>query len=279
MRTRLPRPYAANAGFSRWLAVFSLTLMVATILWRRAGVLDLDALAYLGLGVLGAAFVAVLLALVAAAQILKNSARGFRDAVAGFSVGGLVLVIAGIAALAAALLPRVNLVTTEPALVARETGWLRPLEEVNAGGGDLDLYSDILPLRLDVSPEQAFAAADTVLRERGWRLAERVTPLDANGRPARLRAVVQTPVLGFLDDVLVVITPEDVDPGGPDGGENPIETADLAELESAAPPIIERAPQASRIDVMSASRLGAHDFGANARRVTALLRDVRDEAR
>jgi hypothetical protein len=34
----------------------------------------------------------------------------------------------------------------------------------------------------------------------------------------------------------------------------------------------------SRVDVRSASRYGSHDFGANARRVTALLADIDDEA-
>jgi uncharacterized protein (DUF1499 family) len=100
-------------------------------------------------------------------------------------------------------------------------------------------YPDLKPLVKEWTPEQAFQAARTVIEKRRWRVLDQVPPKP--GRDGRIEAVVRSLVFGFRDDVVVRIRA----------------TAD-----------------GSRIDVRSASRIGLHDIGANARRIKGLLADI-----
>ena len=62
-------------------------------------------------------------------------------------------------------------------------------------------------------------------------------------RDGVIEAVARTPIMGFRDDVVIRVTPMG---------------------------------QGTRIDVRSASRVGSHDFGANASRIRSLLEDLDD---
>ena len=210
------------------------------MLWRRWELVGLDVF-LIGVGAtIALAGAAVLLSLGAIAQIFASDARGLRDAVVGLFVGLIVLMPIGLVAAATALLPAVSVVTTSPALLRNERGILREGEGVKVGGGDLAAYPDLLPLELEIPLEDAFAIVEEQVAERGWRVLERRLP-SPSGAPGRIRAVARTPVLGFLDDVVVVV-------------------AEDREL--------------TRIDALSASREGQHDLGTNARRLSSLLGDI-----
>lgn len=101
-------------------------------------------------------------------------------------------------------------------------------------------YPDLQPLRLEVSPERAYAAALAAARPMGWEVVA------ADSAARRLEASDRTRWFGFIDDVVVRVRPEGA---------------------------------GSRVDVRSVSRVGRGDAGANARRIREYLEQVRQEAR
>ncbi len=91
-------------------------------------------------------------------------------------------------------------------------------------------YPDIQPIMLAQPPAEAFEAALAAARAHGWSI-EAADP--ANGR---IEASVRSLWFGFVDDVVVQVSPAE-------GG--------------------------SRVDLRSTSRVGVSDLGANARRLRA----------
>ena len=96
-------------------------------------------------------------------------------------------------------------------------------------------YSNLGPLLLPLPPERAFARVEAAARSMGWRI---VAAVPADGR---LEASDTTRWFGFTDDIVVRVT---------------------------------AAPNGSRIDVRSASRVGRSDLGVNAKRIRAFLAAV-----
>jgi uncharacterized protein (DUF1499 family) len=96
-------------------------------------------------------------------------------------------------------------------------------------------YRDLAPLVLALPPDRAFARAEAAARALGWHI---VAAAPAEGR---LEASDTTLWFGFTDDIVVRVRP---------------------------------APQGSRIDVRSASRVGRSDLGVNARRIRSFLAAV-----
>jgi uncharacterized protein (DUF1499 family) len=93
-------------------------------------------------------------------------------------------------------------------------------------------YPDLAPLALALPPEQGFARVEATARAMGWRVVA-VAPAEG-----RLEASDTTRWFGFTDDIVVRVRP---------------------------------APNGSRVDVRSASRVGRSDLGVNARRIRAFL--------
>lgn len=99
-------------------------------------------------------------------------------------------------------------------------------------------YPDIKPLLLPLPPAQVFEAAVATARAEGWIIVA------TDPAAGRIEATDTTFWFGFIDDVVVRLTPQ------PDGG--------------------------TRVDVRSVSRVGVGDAGANARRVRNFLFDLAD---
>jgi uncharacterized protein (DUF1499 family) len=97
-------------------------------------------------------------------------------------------------------------------------------------------YPDIRPLILDLSAERAFQRALDAARREGWRI------VDANPAEGRIEATDRTFWFGFLDDVVIRLTPLN---------------------------------GRTVVDVRSKSRVGRSDVGANARRIRSYLQSVR----
>lgn len=93
-------------------------------------------------------------------------------------------------------------------------------------------YPDLKPLRLAVPPPQAFAAALAIARGCGWKIVA------TDPGAGRIEASDRTFWYGFIDDIVIRVTPVD---------------------------------GASRVDVRSVSRVGKSDLGTNARRVRGFL--------
>jgi uncharacterized protein (DUF1499 family) len=94
-------------------------------------------------------------------------------------------------------------------------------------------YPDIAPARLKLAREEAFERSLRAARSLGWAI---VAAVPAEGR---IEATDTTLFMGFTDDIVIRVLPED-------GG--------------------------SRVDVRSHSRVGRGDFGTNANRVRAFLK-------
>lgn len=145
-------------------------------------------------------------------------------------------------------------------------------------------YPDLEPLQISATPQEAYDAAMAVITKRKWRVVDARPPAaerpdarapaaesgegrrpraegragraaraesgnrrapEAAPREGRIEAVARTTIMGFRDDVVVRVRPDE---------------------------------EGARVDVRSASRYGVHDFGANASRVRALLEDIEDVA-
>ncbi len=100
-------------------------------------------------------------------------------------------------------------------------------------------YPDLAPLKLAMPPDQAFAQALVVAKEKGWTI---VASVPAEGR---LEATVSSLLYGFTDEVIVRVKASD-------GG--------------------------AQIDVRSRSRLGHIDRGVNAKRIRAYLASLHERA-
>jgi uncharacterized protein (DUF1499 family) len=139
-------------------------------------------------------------------------------------------------------LPRINDISTDldnpPAFVA---GSGRPCADVSYPSAFKDKvkksYSDIQPEILAMSAGDAFAKAVRIAGDMdGWEVVH--TDADA----LQLEAVATTSLIRFKDDVCIRVTPDG------DG---------------------------ARVDMRSRSRLGKHDFGANADRIRGYFARLR----
>ena len=103
-----------------------------------------------------------------------------------------------------------------------------------------EAYPDIAPLRLPLSPGEAFALARREAGASGWEIVA------ADSAAGRIEATTMTEWFGFRDDVVVRVA------------------ADAA---------------GSRVDVRSVSRVGVSDVGTNAGRIRKYLDRLRTGAR
>jgi uncharacterized protein (DUF1499 family) len=96
-------------------------------------------------------------------------------------------------------------------------------------------YPDLGPLTLDAPPDAAFLRALEAARDMGWEIVE------SDPQRGRIEATATTLWFGFQDDVVVRVRP---------------------------------APEGSRVDVRSVSRVGRSDVGTNASRIREYLEMV-----
>lgn len=93
-------------------------------------------------------------------------------------------------------------------------------------------YPDIVPLRLNLPPAEAFARAERAARAMGWQIVA-VAP-----EALRIEATDTTLFFGFKDDIVIRVRPSD---------------------------------NGSVVDMRSLSRVGTSDVGVNAKRIRAFL--------
>ncbi len=101
-------------------------------------------------------------------------------------------------------------------------------------------YSNVRPLELPLSADEAFAAALALVEDRGWQV------LSADPAESQIEAIATSMLYRFEDEVAIRVTETDT---------------------------------GTRIDLRSRSRLGRIDRGANARRIEAFLSDLATRAR
>jgi uncharacterized protein (DUF1499 family) len=248
---RIPvEPMTRLAPLSRWLALAAAaTALVAVGGVRFGGVPPLNGLALFSAAIAGAALAAVA-AGGALSSIWRHGGPGASLAVKGLLLAALVLGPAAWFGGLAVRLPMLNDVTTD---VADPPSFGRSRAAVDARGGLVirefdaataqdhqDAWPDLQPILLDQSPEESLALALRAATNLGWRVLDSAAPAGRTG-VGRIEATARSLVFGFTDDITIRIRP----------GVNE-----------------------TRIDLRSASRIGRHDFGANARRIQAFQREI-----
>lgn len=249
-RLILEEPYSAAALWSRRLVLFALAVATIAVVLARTRLVDITAV----LAVFGAAVVIGCLALLFAGAgsviIWRTGQRG-----AGVIVGTVLLaaVLLGYPAFLAAQavrLPLINDVSTDlidppdfarsaRALAARGNLTHAPIPP-GWREAQRRAYTDIQPILLDFEADEAWQIVQKAVAARNWQVVDQVMPGGRTG-VGHIDAVDRTLVMGFPDDVTIRLKP-------------------LAGQ--------------TRIDVRSASRIGRHDFGVNARRIRRFAQEL-----
>lgn len=242
-------PVSRPAIWSRRLVLFALAVIVVSVLTLRLGEKTPQAFTPLLTGFLIAGL-AMAVAVVAFMRIWVRGQRGVTMAVQAFVLGCLVLAPLAYFAVLFVRLPALNDVSTDiddppvfarsRAVMAARKGRVPPDQTTETRKAQRAAYPLVLPVILDVPPEEAFDLARRTAILLRWQVIEMTLPGGRSGI-GRIEAVDVTRVLRFSDDITIRIRPR----------------ADGA-----------------RIDVRSASRLGTHDFGANAARITRFIDEI-----
>jgi uncharacterized protein (DUF1499 family) len=227
------------------LAMASVGMLASTGPLYRAQIVGLaPAFTILRWSVYGA--IATLLVGVVAMVIAMRRGRGM-----SITVIALVLVIAAFAMPVskmrqASRVPRIHDITTDMDRPPRFIDVV-PLRadapnSVEYGGPDVAAqqrqgYPDLQPLSLPLPPNQAFDRALATARMKGWEIVA------SDPQSGRIEATDTTFWFGFKDDVVIRVAP---------------------------------APDGSRVDVRSLSRVGLSDVGTNAARIRKYLAALRD---
>ncbi len=242
-------PISKIAVWSSRLGLFSFAVAAMSILIVRSGLLEIvPALATFGAALVFAGL-AILLAFAAFVVIWRQGKSGLGRALSGLFLGLILLAYPAFLGTRALTLPPITDVTTDSGNPPRfdALARLRPRDRNDYPGTataalQRAAYPDVAPLELDAPPKVAYDAALALVTKRKWFIADTRAPT-LTRRDGVIEAVARTPIMGFRDDVVIRFTP---------------------------------VGQGTRVDMRSASRVGDHDFGANASRIRSLLEDIDD---
>jgi hypothetical protein len=242
-------PVSKIAVWSSRLGLFAFVVAALSIIIVRSALLELvPALATFGAALVFAAL-AILLAFVAFIVIWRQGKSGLGRALFGLFLGVVLLAYPAYLGSRGLRLPSINDITTDTANPPRfEAGArLRPPDRVDYPGAAVAAlqrksYPDLGPLDLDVPVKVAYDAALALVTKRKWAITDARAP-GPSRRDAAIEAVARTPIMGFRDDIVIRFT---------------------------------SMGQGTRIDMRSASRVGDHDFGANAARIRSLFEELDD---
>ena len=199
---------------------------------------------------------AALLAGTALVVIWRTGMRGARQAAIALALSIALLAYPTYLMVVAFALPPIHEVSTDlkspPAFLLSAKA-----REARAGGTPAQMsektraaqraaYPDLETAIVPLDSTGAYQLALSVAADLGWRVVDSEPPNLGGEGGALIEATDRSLFFGFVDDIAIRITP------------GATQTA---------------------IDVRSVSRVGRHDFGANAQRVSKILSAVREEAR
>lgn len=247
-------PPSRAALWSGRLALFAASVLAIAVLLSRLDRIDLPAaLTVLGAGMV-LALAAVALAVSAFLVIWADGRPGFTGALGGLLLAAVLMAWPCLLAVQAMRLPQLADVSTD---VVDPPAFSRSRKALEARAGttpaevpaatrqaQLAAYPAVAPILLEFSPQETFALALKAAQQRGWQILEASPPGGRTGL-GRIEAIDRSLIMRFPSDVTVRVRP-------------------LA--------------TGARIDVRSASRHWAHDFGDNARRILGYSQAVLDLA-
>jgi uncharacterized protein (DUF1499 family) len=232
------------------LAWFAVPVALLAILVTRSGqVAPISGVILLGGAALMAA-IALALVAVGAVEIWRRGTTGLGGLFRASAVAVLVLAYPGWLAIEAGRLPRLNDITTDlvdPPVFSRSaaamkarSGHVPASRDPREREPQRQAYPDIRPIQLDMEAEEAFQLVREVIRGLRWRVIEEIAPGGRSGQ-GRIEAIAETRLMRFQDDVTIRIRPSGA---------------------------------GTRVDIRSASRIGRHDFGANAARIRRFAAEI-----
>ncbi|WP_026380909.1 DUF1499 domain-containing protein [Afifella pfennigii] len=240
MAARIPQHRSRSARWARRFGVVSLPVLVLAGLGHRFALVPAEAVVpAVALGY-ALALIALALAAFALLRIWSTGDEGAGQAFAGFLFAAPALVLFAMAMVALFAYPQLNDISTDledpPRFYTFTHAQMTPEEMQLQLAGYPGLAARFYPL----PTERVFSAAELLVKDRGWRIEESLTPTAGEGIGS-IEAVAKTLLFAFADDVVIRVAP----------------TIDGA-----------------IVDMRSASRIGRHDFGQNARRIREFLRDL-----
>ncbi len=230
------------AKWARRCASFALPLSILPVLLHRNQMLSSEAFEILlGLAIL-LALLAVFCGIGAYIRLWQTGDRGWGKASFGIFVGLLCLSPIAYGVFAGAQYPLINDVSTSYArpldLVVKPDDEISILSAQNRAKINL-AFPGVQTRFYDLSPEKVFALVENMVTAREWDMRVRRAPV-VNGRPGQINALAMT-FMGWRDEVALRV---------------------------------ERAGQATRVDMRSVSLNGIGDLGANGKRIEAFLSDL-----
>jgi uncharacterized protein (DUF1499 family) len=230
-------------GFVSWAAlVLALASLAAVVLagpGYRMGLWGVKGgVQAMGVGAIAAA-VAGLLGLIGLLVLIGTAASQARwMSVAALVVGLVIAVPLLVQGAKARQLPRIHDISTTPdealpfvAILPLRQGAPNSLaHDPKVAAAQKKGYPDLAPLTLKLPPAQAYERAERVARAMGWEVVA------ADAKDMRIEATATSLLFGFKDDVVIRIS---------------------------------AAPEGSRVDMRSSSRVGISDLGVNAGRIRA----------
>lgn len=245
----IDEPVSRLAAWSRRLALFALAVAALSIVIVRSNLLEIEpALTTFGAALVFAAL-AVLLSLPAYVVIWRQGRTGLGSAISGMMLGLLLLIYPAYLGYKATKLPPISDITTDPdnpprfdALARQRPGDRIAYPGAAAAEMQQKAYPEVMPLQVNAPVKLTFDVALALVTKRKWHVAD-ARPPGAGRRDAVIEATARTPIMGFRDDVVIRVSPNN---------------------------------EGARVDMRSASRYGLYDFGVNAARVRSLLEDLDD---
>ncbi|MCA6120920.1 DUF1499 domain-containing protein [Bradyrhizobium sp. WSM 1704] len=243
-------PVSGLATWSRNLAIFSVVVVVVSILILRFDFLEVKPALATFFGALACAGLSILLGLAAFAAIWQNGTRGMGRILLAFLIDAAVLAYPGYLAYQYRKLPRIYDITTDSidppkfeALARLRTGeGTNPAIYAGLYSADQQrkAYPDIETVELEVPVDRAYELTLRLVHRRKWLVIDERPPQPPR-RTGRIEAVARTPIMGFREDVSIRVTADGDD---------------------------------ARVDIRSASRYFDADLGSNAARVKKLIEDL-----
>ena len=254
-RLIIEEPYSVAAIWSRRVGIFALAVAGVAAGSSRIGAVEPPgALAVLGAALILACF-AGLLAATAFVVIWRTGRRGVGPAWTGLAMALLMLAYPAYLTVKAITLPTINDVSTDletpPTFLlsakAREARGNRtpPESSPETREAQRRAYPSIQPIMVDLETNDAYKLALDVAKTSHWRIVDAIAP-SVRESVGHIDAVAGSLVMGFPSDIAIRVKPS--------------------------------ATQ-TRIDIRSVSRIGKHDFGANAQRIKKFADDIAQAAR
>jgi hypothetical protein len=254
-RLIVDEPVAGAARWSRRLAIFAAAIAVVAVALARIQAAAPTAALTVFAAALVIAAIAIVLAGSAAVAIWRDGLKGAGQAAFGFALAAALFAYPAYLAVVAFALPPINQVTTDlasppPFMLstkarAARTGAEPPPLDDETRAAQRAAYPDLETVKVEMDSSEAYRLSLSVASDLGWRILDAEPPNLAGNGSALIEATDRSLFFGLVSDIAIRIQP---------------------------------GATRTAIDVHSVSRIGKHDFGANAARIRRFIAAVKEDA-